>query len=145
MHACNRTGWTLYFVGYFWLAEARSGWVHPLKPFLTPMLSHKVFRPPFSCPPYQTGDHVDDGDNRTLSVRGRVRSGIKPVGVRHAEENLRHLVSGRRYHKRAQSAAKFLGAIGTARRNPAYRRDAQELSVRLSRSWDDLLSCVVSR
>src|SRR5277367_2839257 len=30
--------------------------------------SHKVFRPPFSCPPYQTGDHVDDGDNRTLSV-----------------------------------------------------------------------------
>jgi hypothetical protein len=85
---------------------------------------HKVFRPPFSCPPYQTGDHVD---NRTLSVRGRVRSGIKPAGVRHAEESLRHLVSGRRYHKRAQSAAKFLGAIGTAGRKPAYRRDAQEL------------------
>jgi hypothetical protein len=38
MHACNRAGWTLYFVGYFWLAEARSGWFHPLKPFLTPML-----------------------------------------------------------------------------------------------------------
>jgi hypothetical protein len=128
MHACNRAGWTLYFVGYFWLAEARSGWVHPLKPFLTPMLVvTRFFRPPFSCPPYQTGDHVDDGDNRTLSVRERVRSGIKPARVRHTEESLRHLVSDRRYHKSAQSAAKFLGAIDTAGRNPAYRRDAQEL------------------
>jgi hypothetical protein len=87
----------------------------------------RFFRPPFSCPPYQTGDHVDDGDNRTLSVRERVRSGIKPARVRHTEESLRHLVSDRRYHKSAQSAAKFLGAIDTAGRNPAYRRDAQEL------------------
>ena len=111
------------------LAGGGSIWLGPPSEaiFSPDARGHKVFRPPFSCPPYQTGDHVDDGDNRTLSVRGRVRSVIKPAGVRHAEESLRHLVSGRRYHKRAQSAAKFLGAIGTAGRNPAYRRDAQEL------------------
>lgn len=49
-------------------------------------------------PPYQTGDRVDDGDDMAapyhdriwnwhiLALGGRVRSGIKPAGVRHAEE-----------------------------------------------------------
>jgi len=67
------------------------------------------------------------GITELLAFGDELGQGSSQLELDHTEESLRHLVSDRRYHKSAQSAAKFLGAIGTAGRNPTYRRDAQEL------------------